>query len=148
MRCNVVWHYAVKSGVAAKTRVSPHVGRATAATNALDHEADIAKVQEWLGHANIATTGSTIEGVAGRRIVRRTGWIISNGRVRRGCGLSIRWSGVYSRILEHVHTSMDGDIKGGVADPRLAPPTLLATVEAVTVNRRFTLANSTFGVQT
>jgi hypothetical protein len=24
-------------------------------TNALDHEADIAKVQEWLGHANIAT---------------------------------------------------------------------------------------------
>jgi Phage integrase family len=27
-----------------------------AATNALDHQADIAKVQEWLGHANIATT--------------------------------------------------------------------------------------------
>ena len=27
-----------------------------AATNALDHKADIAKVQEWLGHANIATT--------------------------------------------------------------------------------------------
>jgi len=24
--------------------------------NALDHQADIAKVQEWLGHANIATT--------------------------------------------------------------------------------------------
>jgi integrase len=32
-----------------------HSLRATAATNALDHEADIAKVQEWLGHANIAT---------------------------------------------------------------------------------------------
>jgi integrase/recombinase XerD len=30
--------------------------RATTATNALDHEADIAKVQEWLGQANIATT--------------------------------------------------------------------------------------------
>jgi integrase/recombinase XerD len=30
--------------------------RATAATNALAHNADIAKVQEWLGHANIATT--------------------------------------------------------------------------------------------
>lgn len=29
---------------------------ATAATNALEHEADIAKVQEWLGHANIAAT--------------------------------------------------------------------------------------------
>jgi site-specific recombinase XerD len=34
----------------------PHALRATAATNALDHGADIAKVQEWLGHANIATT--------------------------------------------------------------------------------------------
>ena len=33
-----------------------HVLRATAATNALAHNADIAKVQEWLGHANIATT--------------------------------------------------------------------------------------------
>lgn len=33
-----------------------HSFRATAATSALDHEADIAKVQEWLGHANIATT--------------------------------------------------------------------------------------------
>ncbi|MCY0388397.1 site-specific integrase [Robbsia sp. Bb-Pol-6] len=33
-----------------------HCLRATAATNALDHEADIVKVQEWLGHANIATT--------------------------------------------------------------------------------------------
>jgi integrase/recombinase XerD len=33
-----------------------HSLRATAATNTLDHLADIAKVQEWLGHANIATT--------------------------------------------------------------------------------------------
>ena len=37
-------------------RVGAHTLRATAATNALDHQADIAKVQEWLGHANIATT--------------------------------------------------------------------------------------------
>lgn len=37
-------------------RVGPHSLRATAATNALEHEADIAKVQEWLGHASIATT--------------------------------------------------------------------------------------------
>jgi integrase/recombinase XerD len=34
----------------------PHVARATAATNALDNGADIAKVQEWLGHADISTT--------------------------------------------------------------------------------------------
>ncbi len=36
--------------------IGAHALRATAATNALDHHADIAKVQEWLGHANIATT--------------------------------------------------------------------------------------------
>ena len=36
--------------------IGAHALRATAATNALDHQADIAKVQEWLRHANIATT--------------------------------------------------------------------------------------------
>lgn len=36
--------------------IGAHALRATAATNALDNKADIAKVQEWLGHANIATT--------------------------------------------------------------------------------------------
>jgi site-specific recombinase XerD len=36
--------------------IGAHSLRATAATNALDHQADIAKVQEWLGHANISTT--------------------------------------------------------------------------------------------
>lgn len=30
--------------------------RAAAATCTLKHNADIAKVQEWLGHANISTT--------------------------------------------------------------------------------------------
>jgi len=33
-----------------------HSLRATAATNALSHDSDIAKVQEWLGHANVSTT--------------------------------------------------------------------------------------------
>jgi integrase/recombinase XerD len=33
-----------------------HSLRATAATNALSNKADIAKVQEWLGHANVSTT--------------------------------------------------------------------------------------------
>jgi integrase/recombinase XerD len=37
-------------------KIGVHALRSTAATNALDHQADIAKVQEWLGHANIATT--------------------------------------------------------------------------------------------
>ena len=33
-----------------------HSMRATAATNALSNQADIAKVQDWLGHANVSTT--------------------------------------------------------------------------------------------
>ena len=36
--------------------MGPHALRATAATNALEHQADIAKVQQWLGHASISTT--------------------------------------------------------------------------------------------
>lgn len=36
--------------------IGVHALRAPAATNALDHESDIAREQEWLGHANIATT--------------------------------------------------------------------------------------------
>lgn len=51
----MVKRYAAKAGIAVE-HFSPHALRATAATNALDHQADIAKVQEWLGHANIATT--------------------------------------------------------------------------------------------
>ncbi len=39
----------IKSGVV-------HALRVTAATNALDHAADLAFVQKWLGHANISTT--------------------------------------------------------------------------------------------
>ncbi len=52
---DVVKKYAVQIGIE-PSAVSVHGLRATAATNALEHEADIAKVQEWLGHANISTT--------------------------------------------------------------------------------------------
>ncbi|NUZ09060.1 tyrosine-type recombinase/integrase [Piscinibacter koreensis] len=50
--------YKIVQGYSAKLgfKIGAHALRATAATNALDHQADIAKVQEWLGHANIATT--------------------------------------------------------------------------------------------
>ena len=51
----VVKKYALLSGIDT-AGFCVHSLRATAATNALEHEADIAKVQEWLGHASISTT--------------------------------------------------------------------------------------------
>lgn len=48
--------YAEQAKIAHIERLGAHAMRATAATNALDHGADIAKVQEMLGHANIQTT--------------------------------------------------------------------------------------------
>ncbi len=51
----VVTAYAKKAGIEVDG-LGVHGLRATAATNALEHEADIAKVQDWLGHANISTT--------------------------------------------------------------------------------------------
>jgi integrase/recombinase XerD len=54
---NIVTKYARETGISAEAvGVCVHSMRATAATNALSNEADIAKVQEWLGHANISTT--------------------------------------------------------------------------------------------
>lgn len=52
---DVVLRYAKIIGLEA-CAICVHGLRATAATNALDHQADIAKVQEWLGHASISTT--------------------------------------------------------------------------------------------
>ncbi|WP_117140668.1 tyrosine-type recombinase/integrase [Pseudomonas amygdali] len=51
----VVTAWAKKAGIEVDG-LGVHGLRATAATNALEHEADIAKVQTWLGHANISTT--------------------------------------------------------------------------------------------
>jgi site-specific recombinase XerD len=51
----VVAAYAKKAGIEVDGQ-GVHGLRATAATNALEHEADIAKVQAWLDHANISTT--------------------------------------------------------------------------------------------
>lgn len=51
----MVGSYAKTAGIEV-AGLGVHGLRATAATNALEHEADIAKVQAWLGHANISTT--------------------------------------------------------------------------------------------
>ncbi len=54
---DIVRRYGQQVGInAAVQGFCVHSLRATAATNALSHHADIAKVQEWLGHTNIATT--------------------------------------------------------------------------------------------
>ena len=54
---NVVAKYGRETGIEAEVKgLCVHSLRATAATNALAHESDIAKVQEWLGHANVSTT--------------------------------------------------------------------------------------------
>lgn len=47
--------YAGKVGINVEG-FGPHALRATAITNALEHDADLEKVQDWVGHANIATT--------------------------------------------------------------------------------------------
>ena len=54
-RTHVIRKRALAAGIDIRS-VSNHAMRATAATNALSHAADIAKVQEWLGHANVSTT--------------------------------------------------------------------------------------------
>ena len=51
----VVVHYMKQVGISGDN-MGPHALRATAATSGLEHQADIAKVQEWLGHASISTT--------------------------------------------------------------------------------------------
>jgi site-specific recombinase XerD len=54
---NIIRKYGRETGISAQVNgFCVHSLRATAATNALSHEADIAKIQEWLGHANISTT--------------------------------------------------------------------------------------------
>jgi integrase/recombinase XerD len=52
---DVVARYARELGILSEG-VGPHSLRATAATNALEHGSDIARVQEWLGHSSISTT--------------------------------------------------------------------------------------------
>ncbi|MEI7999284.1 MAG: tyrosine-type recombinase/integrase [Candidatus Omnitrophota bacterium] len=51
----IVMHYAKMVGIKIEN-FHPHSLRATWATNALSNHADLAKVQDYLGHANIQTT--------------------------------------------------------------------------------------------
>lgn len=51
----VVKRYMEQVGIVGEN-MGPHALRATAATSALEHDADISQVQAWLGHSNISTT--------------------------------------------------------------------------------------------
>jgi integrase/recombinase XerD len=54
---NIIIKYGRETGLNIEVNgLRVHSMRATAATNALSNQADIAKVQEWLGHANVSTT--------------------------------------------------------------------------------------------
>jgi integrase/recombinase XerD len=54
---SIVLHYAKQVGITNDTHgFCVHSLRATAATNSLQNGADIAEVQQWLGHANVSTT--------------------------------------------------------------------------------------------
>lgn len=52
----IIKQYGAEAGISINVdSFCVHALRATAITNALDHEADMAKVQEWVGHAKIST---------------------------------------------------------------------------------------------
>src|SRR5271155_2822940 len=54
---NIMLKYGLETGVSAEVNgLCVYSLRATAASNALSHKADIAKVQEWLGPGNVSTT--------------------------------------------------------------------------------------------
>ncbi len=53
----LVRRYGEETGISLEVDgLCAHSMRATAATNALENDADLAEVQEWLGHANVSTT--------------------------------------------------------------------------------------------
>jgi len=54
---NILMKYAKETGISGEAiGICVHSTRATGATNALANGADLAEVQEWLGHENISTT--------------------------------------------------------------------------------------------
>ena len=59
-----LWFLKQRDAATEEARVAQAIA---AATNALDHQAAIAKVQKWLGYANIATTRIMITARHGRR---------------------------------------------------------------------------------
>jgi len=93
---NILRKYGLETGISAEVNgLCVHSLRATAATNALSHEADIAKVQEWLGHANVPRRGFTTGAKRGPRTAPRSGFSI------RVFGMALtRWrSGIVRAVV-------------------------------------------------
>ncbi len=68
----LVGEYARAAGIEV-ARLGLHGLRATAATSAPEHEADIAKVQQSIGQANISTTRIYDVACTGQRILQPSG---------------------------------------------------------------------------
>jgi integrase/recombinase XerD len=67
----VVKHYGTAVGITVDVHgFCVHPLRATAATNALAHNTDIAMVQEWQGHANVSTARIYERGGVSRKRAR------------------------------------------------------------------------------
>lgn len=71
---NVVLHYGRPLKLTDLPLFGPHVMRATAATNALEHGADIAKVRSGSATRTSRRPGSTTGAIPGRRTRRRSRW--------------------------------------------------------------------------
>ncbi|SHL71752.1 Phage integrase family protein [Nitrosospira sp. Nsp11] len=67
MVCKLVRAYSAALGF----EIGTHTLRATAATNALDHQADIAKVQKWLGYAKYGDNADYDHRKTRPKLVRR-----------------------------------------------------------------------------
>ena len=75
--------YADEVGISASVdSFCVHALRATAITNALEHEADIAKVQEWVGHSRLIPPGVMTAGPCDQSTVRPLELGISSRRRR------------------------------------------------------------------
>jgi integrase/recombinase XerD len=79
--------------------IGAHALRATAATNALDHQADIAKVQEWLGVRAGAKAASTSRHKSGVRNAGSGAWKLWFEHAEGGP--SPRSEGDRSRLVEN-----------------------------------------------
>ena len=83
---NILRKYGRETGINAEVNgLCVHSMRATAATNALSNEADIAKVQEWLGLRMFPLRGSTTGARPGPRTVllftsSTEWWLFANTR--------------------------------------------------------------------